>query len=131
MLARSAISISTGIRSVKPAARAAFQVFIPVLLLGGLLHATPIMNTGAGELQDAKRFAVHKSAQPATKAPSSADEGQRLTLNDTASSDSYAGGCVFNNSCYSTIKVPEPQSLVLVGTGLLSLAGLIRRRLVR
>jgi hypothetical protein len=130
MLARSAISISTGIRSVKPAARAAFQVFIPVLLLGGLLRATPITSAGSGQLQDAKQFAVHKSAQPATKAQSAADESPLLTVN-TASSDSYAGGCVFNNSCYSTIKVPEPQSLVLVGSGLLSIAGLIRRRFVR
>jgi hypothetical protein len=38
---------------------------------------------------------------------------------------------VFSSNCSSTIKVIEPQSLVLVGSGLLSMAGLIRRRLLR
>lgn len=39
--------------------------------------------------------------------------------------------CIFSSDCYTTVEVPEPQSLALVGSGLLSMAGLIRRRLLR
>jgi hypothetical protein len=39
--------------------------------------------------------------------------------------------CGFASPCYSTIRAPEPQSLFLVGSGLIAMASLIRRRLVR
>jgi PEP-CTERM motif len=40
-------------------------------------------------------------------------------------------GCGFAGVCYSTIRAPEPQSLFLMGSGLIAMASLIRRRLVR
>jgi PEP-CTERM motif len=39
--------------------------------------------------------------------------------------------CGFASPCYSTIRAPEPQSLFLVGSGLIAMASLIRRRIVR
>lgn len=41
------------------------------------------------------------------------------------------GVCILASDCATTVQVPEPQSLVLVGTGLLSMAGLIRRKMLR
>ncbi len=37
----------------------------------------------------------------------------------------------FGSDSSQKVHIPEPQSLVMVGTGLLSMAGLIRRRLLR
>ena len=36
--------------------------------------------------------------------------------------------CGFATPCYSTIRAPEPQSLFLVGSGLIAMAGFLRRR---
>ena len=52
-----------------------------------------------------------------------ATEASAYTPSETA--------CGFATPCYSTIRAPEPQSLVLVGSGLIAMAGLIRRRLAR
>jgi PEP-CTERM motif len=43
----------------------------------------------------------------------------------------FAGGLAIDNSSLTESSVPEPGSLMLMGSGLLSLAGLVRRKAVR
>ncbi len=39
--------------------------------------------------------------------------------------------CISSKDCSSAVEIPEAQSLLLVGTGLLSMAGMMRRKLLR
>lgn len=93
------------------------------------LHATPILNPG-------ERFeslkASHTAARMSTQEFSAArttDMVRSTISNSEASQQSASYGCILASNCANPIEVPEPQSLALVGAGLLSMAGFIRRRL--
>jgi hypothetical protein len=116
------------------------RAFSALLLLSGVAYATPITDLGSNDLQDAlgdvlplarpldSRLSTSSNLSPATRNPGSAPY---RSMSFAPSSQSSSDACVFSSNCSSTIKVPEPQSLVLVGSGLLSMAGLVRRRLLR
>jgi hypothetical protein len=107
------------------------RVLPVLLLLGGVAYATPI-SIDQQDLPGSKPPASHSQAAKTASGAATADQNNkdkhpRIATDDLAASDL----CVFTSLCYSTTKVPEPQSLVLVGTGLLSLAGFIRNRVIR
>jgi PEP-CTERM motif len=110
--------------------RDAICVLAALLLLGGIVYATPISSVRGAKLQDSEQVANIRTNQSGT-ALGSASSASATGLNPDTSVYSPRDGSFFANNRYTTVNVPEPQSLVLVGTGLLSIAGLIRRRLLR
>jgi len=110
--------------------RDAICVLAALLLLGGILYATPISSVGRAKLQDSEQVASLRTNQSGA-ALGSSSSAVPTGLNPDTSVYSPRDGSFFANNRYTTVNVPEPQSLVLVGTGLLSIAGLIRRRLLR
>lgn len=110
--------------------RDAICVLAALLLLGGIVYATPISSVGRTKLQDSEQVAnlrTNQSEKPLGSVSSSVPTGFKPDASVYSSRD----GSFFANNRYTTVNVLEPQSLVLVGTGLLSIAGLIRRRLLR
>jgi hypothetical protein len=110
--------------------RDAICLLAALLLLGGIVYATPISSVGRAKLQDSEQVANLRTNQSGT-ALGPASSAVATGLTPDTSVYSFTDGSFFANNRYTTVNVPEPQSLVLVGTGLLSIAGLIRRRLLR
>jgi len=98
-------------------------------LFAGVLHATSIGIASRGELQSAAQFAGAGMDRETTMPPV-ANEDQPAPRIEV-SAQTVNQGCVFISDCFKRVPVPEPTSLMLFGSGLLSVAGLIRRRLLR
>lgn len=122
--------LSMGSCSLKFSDRDAISLLAALLLLGGMVYATPISSVGRAKLQDSEQVADLPTNQSVTSL-GSASSAVPTGLRPDTSVYSSRDGSFFANNRYTTVNVPEPQSLVLVGTGLLSIAGLIRRRLLR
>jgi hypothetical protein len=116
--------------AVKFSNRDAIYLLAALLLLGCVVYATPISSIGHAKLQDSGQIAKYRSNRSGPGLVS-ASSAVASSLDPETSVYSARGNSLFANNRYTTVKVPEPQSLVLVGTGLLSMAGLIRRRLLR
>lgn len=110
--------------------RDAICLLAALLLLGGIAYATPISSVGHGKLQDSEQVTNLRTNQSGTPLGSASSPVLSGLKPDTTVYSPRDGG-FFANNRYPTVNVPEPQSLVLVGTGLLSIAGFIRRRLSR
>jgi len=107
---------------------------LAVLLPVGILHATPITSYEVWRSQNSKPLASYGSVSAEKKAPSDlmvVNPAREPQLETATALQPANSGCTFAGDCSDPVKVPEPQSLVMVGTGLLTMAGLIRRRLLR
>jgi hypothetical protein len=111
------------------------RAFSALLLLSGAAYATPITDLGNNDLRNVLPWVRPVQAQLPTGASLSLAAGNigptpYIGTSFTPSSQASSDECVWSSDCSPTFKVPEPQSLVLVGSGFLSMAGLIRRRLL-
>jgi len=93
-----------------------------MLMPAGAAQATPILVT---DLDMSKGTGGNKALKVAThnKALSATTETSNTAL-------SALRACEITDTCSPTMPVPEPQSLVMMGTGLLTMAGMIRRKLL-
>jgi hypothetical protein len=110
------------------------RAFWAFLLLGGMAYATPIMDLGSNDVRDAVPLVRLMGSQLSSKSNFSIADSRsapHLSISSVASAQPASDTCVFSSNCSSTVKVPEPQSLMLLGSGLLSMAGLIRKKLIR
>ena len=109
------------------------RLLLTVGLLGGAVYATPIVTFNDADLDGSKYLTGTNSVQLSKSATSAIVKSTAVSTQhwEDANSTALPDGCLFTAGCGTTLKVPEPQSLVLVGSGLLSMAELIRRRLIR
>jgi hypothetical protein len=97
-----------------------------------MVYATPIMDLGSSDVVATSSLANVKVVRAAGATLDSAGIAANFYTLGAANWSSPANGtCMLSGDCQTTTKIPEPQSLVLVGSGLLSMAGYIRRRLAR
>lgn len=101
---------------------------LAVLLFSGLLQATPITHLTHGQVPASP---PSTASDPATAGNVPATTVVSVPRPRAALAATVLPGCTLGSDCYKEVHVPEPESLVMVGTGLLSMAGLIRRRLLR
>jgi hypothetical protein len=93
------------------------NVMLALVLLSGVVHATPIVANPSTVKTATGLVAIEVGLEP--------------NLNGGVSMKPTPTPCSLSGGCSSPVEVPEPQALVLVGTGALSMAGVIRRRLTR
>jgi hypothetical protein len=114
-------------RWLKPFGRSVVRISATLLILGGMVYATPIANLGTRDAGTAK---VIRAANASLKTAEREFTSDSNTLN-AADSSAISGDCTLSGNCQANPKIPEPQTLVLVGSGLLSIAGFLRRKLAR
>jgi len=107
-----------------------------LLLCASIAHATPISGLEDKNPGNSPVLASAATTQDDARATTNLAAGDAVLMSHRDLSvddptEPSSDTCGFSSNCYSKMKVPEPQSLVLVGSGLLSMAGLIRRRLIR
>lgn len=97
-----------------------------LLVLAAIAQATPIVDFGS-DLEVSSKA----TAQAAKVAPQGTVAAQKSGTETQNASVTGPSLCELTGTCRTTMTVPEPQSLVLVGSGLLSMAGILRRKLLR
>jgi hypothetical protein len=105
-------------------------LLLAVFLVSGTLQATPISDHDTVQFQNAKHrpaFLALSSRGKAAVRLASMNSVQRLSPATIPLPSS--SGCLFAGECANPVHIPESGALAVLGTGLLSIAGLLRRRL--
>lgn len=93
-----------------------------------IAQATPITNFGPDLEMPSQQISGHSRNTATAVVPAATIKVEKQVKTSSTTGLSL---CELTSSCRTTLKVPEPQSLVLLGSGLLSMAGMIRRKLLR
>lgn len=119
-------------KSILVTARRAAGALATIVMLAGISSATPIVDlTDSGAVVSALNHGVVSRAAASPPAVSESNSSSNFYTLGITNWPASSSNCTLSGDCRTTTKVPEPQSLVLVGSGLLSMAGFIRRKLAR
>jgi hypothetical protein len=98
----------------------------------GTLQASPITFVGQTQLQNPTQVNTHGVTRGETKTPDFIEPATAPTpMIKWSLVHPGSVSCTIASTCSAPMEIPEPRSLLLVGTGFLAMAGLIRRRLSR
>jgi hypothetical protein len=105
----------------------AVRVSLTLLIFSAVLHATSIKDNRLQRLVlETRKPSVALTGE--NGALTSADAFLAPNPRSDFSSNPGTPSCLLASNCPSPVEVPEPQSLLLFGTALLSVASMIRHR---
>jgi hypothetical protein len=134
MLSKQGIRVSSLTRGKPLLTIGSAAMFLAVFLLGGTLHATPIMDGSGWHVRNSKQpssYAVLSQRGRATPQLAMAVNSAPGADSQRSQQSSASSGCILASNCTNPVHIPEPEALAVFGTGLLFLAGMLRRRLAR
>ena len=117
--------VSTGRRL-----RSWVELVLLVAILSEILYATPIIDAGEWHADSTRRSASYASLSEKGKTTLQLIRGSSA-IHLAGQQSQAASTCIFASNCPNPVHIPESAALAFLGTGLLSIAGLLRRRLTR
>jgi hypothetical protein len=133
MFGKQGVGVSSLIRKRILAVRLA-RLFLTVFFLSGILHATRIMEKGGLGVHNSKQSASYgappERGNNTLLVATAVNSAARLEAEKTRQ-PSPSSGCFLASNCTNPVHIPEPEALAVLGTVLLSLASLLRRRVMR
>jgi hypothetical protein len=110
------------------------SLLFSLVMLCGILQATPIVSPANFQAQDFRAqqrtaFSVISTNNKIAPDISTTETAVKSSFGGLSPRQAVTSGCIFANDCQNPVDIPEPQSLALVGAGLMSMANVIRRRL--
>lgn len=113
--------------------RQAIRLSLVLLMFSAILHATPINENTELQLQSSKQMPNPGAAWSAANGAFDMRAIEPVALPNLKGNISLqpsTATCLLISSCSNLVEVPEPPSSLLLGTGLLLTASMIRHRLL-
>jgi hypothetical protein len=111
----------------------AVRVSLILLVFSAILHATSIKENGIWHLlrPETTNPGIALAGAHGALELAAVDHDRGVHAKSEVSLNLATNTCLLASSCSNPVEIPEPQSWLLFGTGLLSVASMIRRRLWR